>query len=231
VSITLNPLYIPSGCRHLCLATPTAGSGETASASQVLPKGSVARACWCTLGAEPWVCPCANKWFCCRDLNLLEGMSRWFPSKTEIQKWIEDQEKDFVEAQNKNPNLNIEDWLERYIFTNIHKIFFGGIHQELYEWLARLANTQFEIRSRPLVVWTSALIKKVKRVDSVISRTVDHWFDRTIGGYITEFVVDRVDSYSQAERYFLKGPIGNFLHFLKLRIKMLLHEKNLLKIQ
>ena len=96
-------------------------------------------------------------------------MSRWFPSKTEIQKWIEDQEKDFVEAQNKNPNLNIEDWLERYIFTNIHKIFFGGIHQELYEWLARLANTQFEIRSRPLVVWTSVLIKKVKRVDSVIS--------------------------------------------------------------
>jgi hypothetical protein len=36
-------------------------------------------------------------------------MSRWFPSKTEIQKGIEDQEKDFVEAQNKNPNLSIED--------------------------------------------------------------------------------------------------------------------------
>jgi hypothetical protein len=67
-----------------------------------------------------------------------KGMSRWFPSKTEIQKWIEDQEKDFAEAQNKNPNLSTEDWLERYIFTDIHEIFFGGIHQELYEWLARL---------------------------------------------------------------------------------------------
>jgi hypothetical protein len=30
-------------------------------------------------------------------------MSRWFPSKIEIQKWIEDQENDFAEAQNKNP--------------------------------------------------------------------------------------------------------------------------------
>jgi hypothetical protein len=60
-------------------------------------------------------------------------MSRWFPSKKEIYKWIEDQDKDFTEAQNKNPNLSIEDWLERYIFTNILKIFFGGIHQELYE--------------------------------------------------------------------------------------------------
>jgi hypothetical protein len=61
-------------------------------------------------------------------MNLLEGMSRWFPSKTEIQKWIEDQEKDFVESHNKNPNLSIEDWLERYIITNIDEIFFGGIH-------------------------------------------------------------------------------------------------------
>jgi hypothetical protein len=97
-------------------------------------------------------------------------MSRWFPSKTEIQKWIEDQEKDFAEAQNKNPNLNSEDWLEKHIFTDIHEIFFGGIHQELYEWLARLADTQFEIRSRLPVVWTSELIKKVKKDDNTVSR-------------------------------------------------------------
>jgi hypothetical protein len=120
--------------------------------------------------------------------------------------------------------------LEGHIFTDIHEIFFGGIHQELYEWLARLADTQFEVRSRPHVVWTSALIKKVKRVDNVVSRVVDHWFDSTIGGYITEFDYDRVESYNQAKRYFFKGPRGKFLHFLMLRIKMLLHEKNILNI-
>jgi hypothetical protein len=118
-------------------------------------------------------------------------MSRWFPSKIEIQKWIEDQERDFAEAQNKNPKLSTEDWLQRYIFTDIHEIFFGGIHQELFDWLARLADTQFEIRSRPPMVWTPTLIQKVKRVDNVVSRAVDHWFDSTIGGYITEFVVDK----------------------------------------
>jgi hypothetical protein len=158
-------------------------------------------------------------------------MSRSFPLKTKIQKWIEDQEKDFAEAQNKNPNLSTEDWLGRYIFTDIHDIFFGGIHQELYNRLARLADAQFEIRSRTPVVWMSALIKKIKRVDNAMSRVVDHWFDNTIGGYFTEFVVDKVESYSQAERYFFKGPRGNFLHFLKLKIKMLLHEKNILKVQ
>jgi hypothetical protein len=121
--------------------------------------------------------------------------------------------------------------LGRYTFTDIYEIFFGGIHKELYEWLARLVDTQFEIRSRPPVVWTLTLIKKVKRVDNVVSREVDHWFDNTIGGYITEFSIDRVESYNQEERYFFKGPRGKFLHFLKLNIKMLLHEKNILKIQ
>jgi hypothetical protein len=58
------------------------------------------------------------------------------------------------------------------------------------------------------------MIKKVKRVDNTMSRAVDHWFDSTIGGYITEFSIDRVESYSQEERYLFKGPIGKFLHLM-----------------
>jgi hypothetical protein len=50
------------------------------------------------------------------------------------------------------------------------------------------------------------LIKNVKRVDNVVSRAVDLWFDNTIGGYITEFSIDRFKSYSQENRYFFKGP-------------------------
>jgi hypothetical protein len=47
--------------------TPASTSGETSSASQVLPKGLVVRVFlvrYCSV--EPWVCPCANmlpKWF------------------------------------------------------------------------------------------------------------------------------------------------------------------------
>jgi hypothetical protein len=121
--------------------------------------------------------------------------------------------------------------LGRHIFTDIHEIFFGWIHNEIYEWMARLADTQFEIRSRPPMVWMVALIKKVKRVYNTVSRAVDHWFDSTIGGYITNFSIDKVESYSQAERYFFKGPRGKFLHFFKFKIKILLHENNILKIQ
>ena len=119
----------------------------------------------------------------------------------------------------------------RYIFTNVHEIFFAGVHKKLYEWLARLTDTRFEIRSIPPAVWMSTLIKKLKIVDNIVSREVDHWFDSTIGGYITEFSIDKIESYSQAERYLFKGPRGKFLHFLKLRINMLLHEKSILNIQ
>jgi hypothetical protein len=61
--------------------------------------------------------------------------------KKKTQKWIEEQERDFIEAQNKNPSIILEYWLGRYIFTDIHEIFFAGVHKELYEWLARLADT------------------------------------------------------------------------------------------
>jgi hypothetical protein len=197
----------------------------------VLPKGPVVRVCRCIVRVEPWVYLYANKWFCCQDQDILEGISRWFPLKTKIQNWIEEHERGFAEDQNKNPSISTEYRLERYIFTDMHNIFFAGVHKELYEWLAKLADTLFEIRSRPLVVWKLALIKKVKKVDNVVSRAVDLWFDNTIGGYITEFSIDRVESYSQAKRYFFKGPRGKFLHFLKFNIKMLLHEKNILKIR
>jgi hypothetical protein len=109
-------------------------------------------------------------------------MSRWFPSNKKNQKWIEEQEKDFSKAQNKNPIISKKDWLGRYIFIDIQDTFFGVIHKDLYKWLARLANTQFDIRSRPPVIWTTTLIKKVKRLDNVVSRAMEFWFDITIGG-------------------------------------------------
>jgi hypothetical protein len=94
-----------------------------------------------------------------------------------------------------NPSISTEYSLVRYIFTDILKILFGGVHKELYEWFTRLADNQIEIRYRPPVVWTTTLIKKVKRVDKVVSRLVDLWLDSTIGGYITEFSIDRVELY------------------------------------
>jgi hypothetical protein len=104
--IALIPLAFPLVVDTCVLQPPIVTSGETAYALQVFPKGPIVRYCWCAIRSEPWVFSCANKWFRFRDQYLLEGIPRWFPLKTKIQKWIEENEKDFAEAQNKNPNNN-----------------------------------------------------------------------------------------------------------------------------
>jgi hypothetical protein len=56
----LDPLCIPLVVNICVLQPPIATSSEIAYASQVLSKGPIVRAYWCTLGDEPWVCPYVN---------------------------------------------------------------------------------------------------------------------------------------------------------------------------
>ena len=50
------------------------------------------------------------------------------------------------------------------------------------------------------------LVREVTNVSNTISRDVDFWVDSILQGYITEFVVDTITSYSEAERIFFQGP-------------------------
>jgi hypothetical protein len=56
----LDPLCILLVLDICVLQPPIATSVETTSASEVFSKGLVVKTCWCVLGAELWVCPCAN---------------------------------------------------------------------------------------------------------------------------------------------------------------------------
>ena len=40
----------------------------------------------------------------------------------------------------------------------------------------------------------------MKRVNNLISKAVEFWVDSILDGYITEFVVDTITSYSEAKR-------------------------------
>ena len=66
----------------------------------------------------------------------------WHPSKEEIEKWVQSKEREFAEQENKNPRLSIEEWLQRYIFTDLHEIFFATFPIELHEWISRLAENK-----------------------------------------------------------------------------------------
>jgi hypothetical protein len=79
--------------------------------------------------------------------------------------------------------------------------------------------------------WTLVRIKQLKRVNNAVSRAVDFWTHSTLEGYVTEFAIDTLKSFSEGETEFFKGPRGKYLNSLSLRIKMLLAEKGILLIQ
>ena len=80
------------------------------------------------------------------------------------------------------------------------------------------------------IVWTPELVRRLEATKDKIAHTVDHCLDRVIGGFITEFVIDTTVSYSEAERRFLQGPQGKYVKSLNTWIKMLLCEKQIMRI-
>jgi hypothetical protein len=47
---------------------------------------------------------------------------------------------------------------------------------------------------------------QLQQVDNKFMRAIDFWLDNIVAGFITEFVVDTMKSYSAAEKELLKGP-------------------------
>lgn len=63
-----------------------------------------------------------------------------------------------------------------------------------------------------------------------MSRDVDFWIDNILQGYITDFIVDTITSYSEEERKIFQGPRGRYLSSLNTWIKMLICEKGILRM-
>ena len=48
----------------------------------------------------------------------------WHPTKEELNQWVGYKEKEFAATENKSSTLSTEDWLQKYIFIDLHEIFF-----------------------------------------------------------------------------------------------------------
>ena len=116
------------------------------------------------------------------------------------------------------------EWLGRYVYLGIHEIFFIEFPIIMYEWLARLEFQKKKIQGGEPRGWTPQLIRRLESVNNPISRAVDFWVESILEGYITEMAVDSINSYSEVEREFFRGPQGRYLKSLKLWIKILVCE-------
>ena len=146
----------------------------------------------------------------------------WHPSKDEIEVWLESKENEFVEKENINPKLFTKDWLQRYVFSDLHEVFFVTFPTKLHVWLSRLAKNKNSSHSDKPAEWTPKVIQRLKNIDNSISRAVDFWINSLLEGFVTQLAVDVLKAYRKAKRLFFKGYHGKYLSYLNLWIKMLL---------
>ena len=95
----------------------------------------------------------------------------------------------------------------------------------LHKWLSKLATQQTNFQGREPKEWNPQLIEQLEGVNNPISRVVDFWIDIILEGYITEFVVDTITSYSEAERKKFQGPCGRYMSSLNTWIKILFYQR------
>ena len=120
----------------------------------------------------------------------------WHPTKEELNHQVESKEKEFAEKENKSPRLSTQDWLQKYIFTDLHEIFFATYANELYDWLSKLTDKNIFKKKRN-IVQTPDLTQTVRSVDNPLSRAVDFWLASVLEGFVTEFAVEQRKNFSE----------------------------------
>ena len=136
----------------------------------------------------------------------------------------------FTQEDSAGTWLRAENWIDKYIYSDIHEIFFAEFPILLHEWLSRLATKQTNLQRRETMEWNDQLVREVTSVSNTISRAVDFWDNSILQGYIIELAVDTITSYSEVERNFFQGPRRRYLLCISKWIKMLAYEKGILQL-
>ena len=112
----------------------------------------------------------------------------------------------FMQEESIGTWFSVEIWLDEYIYSDIHEIFFVEFPILLHEWLVGLVSKQTNFQRQEIDAWSDQLVQEVTGVSNVVSKAVDFWVDSILQGYIVEFIVDTITSYSEVERDFFQGP-------------------------
>ena len=152
----------------------------------------------------------------------------WRLTKKDIIDWLEWKEQKFAWQEKNDTWTSDKQWMQMYVFMDLHEIFFGEFPKKLTEWLERLVEKTWSFSVPTPKNWTHELVTHLNSVSNPTTRAIDFWLDSVPWGYVTEFAIDFIQSYSVAERNFFKGLHGRFLKSLNTRIKMLLCEKHVM---
>ncbi len=94
--------------------------------------------------------------------------------KKELEDWLDQKLHEFVVQENRNLQISEEQWLDRYIYTDIHEIIFTSFLTELYRWISRLADSMGRCRLDQPIVSTPKFMHRLEASEDKITRAVDH---------------------------------------------------------
>lgn len=81
---------------------------------------------------------------------------------------------EFAAQENKNTWLLKEEWLDYYMYAEIHEIFFTYFPIELYEWITKLVDSQGRCKLNNPIVWIPELVRILEASEDKIVCVVDH---------------------------------------------------------
>jgi hypothetical protein len=145
-------------------------------------------------------------------------------------KFVEKKELEFAEKDNIHPKLTSGKYLEKYICSDLREVFFYDFSHLLMEWLLILKENHPTNRISELE-WNIEEIAKLQQENNKFTRTVDFWLESIVVGFITEFVVDTAQSYTEAKKYFLKGLRGRYIRSLYTSINILLYKNGMMTME
>jgi hypothetical protein len=74
---------------------------------------------------------------------------QWNPTKDEIKRWMKTKEPEFAQKDNRNPKLTPHKYLDKYVFSDLHEVFFYDFPHLLQEWLLRLKENHPMLVGKP----------------------------------------------------------------------------------
>jgi hypothetical protein len=90
----------------------------------------------------------------------------------------------FAQKENRNPKIASCQYLDRYMFSDLHEVFFYDFLHVLQEWILRLKDNHTTNRIRQ-VEWNLVDIMQLQQVDNTFMCIVDFWLDSIVAGFIT----------------------------------------------
>jgi hypothetical protein len=154
----------------------------------------------------------------------------WNPTKAEIERWLKTKELEFVQKDNKNPKLTPCKYLDKYMFSDLHEVFFCDFPHVLQEWLLRLKDNHPTNRIRQ-IEWNPVEITQLQQVNNKFT-CASRFLARQYCCRVYHRICSRYRKVLQRNRERVsKGPRGRYIRSLYTSIKILLYNKGVMTME